>query len=93
MNIEFDNVVRQAISEDLNGTEVLELFPKKLGFMLYEKLYNCNSLLDALEDKEGVVILYQYVKYAGHFCLLLRRDNGVIEWFDSLGYQPDYELK
>ncbi len=45
-----------------------------------------------LEGKDGVVILYQFTKFQGHYCLLLKREDGSYEWFDSLGYQPDYEL-
>jgi len=90
---EFDDIVREAKSEDLTGTEVLELFPNQLGFLLYERLYEFNNLLDVLQGKDGVIILYQYTKYQGHYCLLMRHKNGDVEWFDSLGYQPDYELK
>ena len=41
---EFSDVVREAISEDLSGDEVLELFGNKLNFMLYERLYSFNTL-------------------------------------------------
>jgi len=90
---EFNNVVREAISEDLTGDEVLELFGNKLGFLLYEKLYGFNTLPEVLQGKDGVIILYQYTKFQGHYSLLTKRDDGTYEWFDSLGYEPDYELK
>jgi len=90
---DFNDVVRKAIGEDLAGNEVLEPFANNLGFMLYEKLYTFNSLPEVLQGKDGVVILYQYTKYQGHYCLLMKREGNKYEWFDSLGYQPDYELK
>ena len=87
-----NDIVREAIDDDLNANEVLELFENKLGFLLYEKLYNFETLPEVLGDKDGVVILYQFTKYQGHFCLLTKRGDEY-EWFDSLGYKPDYELK
>jgi len=92
MDHEFDTVVRKAIHEDLAGNEVLELFPNQLNFLLYERLYNYDNLSDIFDGKEGVVILYQYTKYNGHYVILLRRSSE-IEYFDSLGYQVDSELK
>ncbi len=44
---DFNDLVREAIREDLNGNEVVELFGNKLGFLLYEKLYNFQSLPSA----------------------------------------------
>ncbi len=36
----FDELVSEAVEEELSGSEVMELFDKKLGFLLYERLYN-----------------------------------------------------
>ncbi len=90
---DFNDVVRKTIGEDLSGSEVLEPFGDKLSLILYERLYDYNSLPEVMQGKDGVVILYQYTKYQGHFCLLMKREDNKYEWFDSLGYQPDYELK
>ena len=45
----FDEVVSEAVEEELSGAEVMELFDKKLDFLLYERLYNFNSLPEILE--------------------------------------------
>ena len=70
---DFNDVVRKAIGEDLSGSEVLEPFGDKLSLILYERLYDYNSLPEVMQGKDGVVILYQYTKYQGHFCLLMKR--------------------
>ena len=68
----FDEVVSEAVQEELSGSEVMELFDKKLGFLLYERLYNFNSLPEVLEGKDGTIILYQYTKFEGHYIILLK---------------------
>jgi len=90
--MEFETILRKSIGEDLAANDVIELFPGKLIFKLYEDLYKYDRLEDVFDGHEGLVILYQYVKYQGHFILLTKRSDS-IEVFDSLGYQPDYELK
>ena len=92
-NNDFDSVVRRAISEELAGSEVLELFPNKLGFLLYEKLYEYDTLTEALQGKDATIILYQYTKFNGHYIILIKHENNLYEIFDPLGYPPDYELK
>jgi hypothetical protein len=89
---DFDTVVHNAIDDELTGDEVLKLFGSKLNFMLYEKLYSCNSLADILEGKDGTVILYQYEKFEGHYVLLMKRNDNEYEYFDPLGYEVDYAL-
>jgi hypothetical protein len=55
----FDEVVSEAVQEELSGQEVMELFAKdRLGFLLYERLYNFNSLPEVMEGKDGAIILY-----------------------------------
>ncbi len=71
----FDEVVSEAVQEELSGSEVMELFDKKLGFLLYERLYNFNSLPEVLEGKDATIILYQYTKFEGHYIILLKHDD------------------
>ena len=89
----FDEVVSEAVEEELSGADLMELFDKNLGFLLYERLYNFNSLPEILEGKDATIILYQYTKYAGHYIILLKHNDNTYELFDPLGYEPDYELK
>jgi hypothetical protein len=89
----FDELISEAVEEELTGEEVLELFKDKLGFLLYERLYNFNSLPEVLEGKDAAIILYQYTKFEGHYIILLKHNDNTYELFDPLGYEPDYELK
>lgn len=90
----FDEVISEAVEEELSGNEVMELFANdRLGFLLYERLYNFNSLPEVLEGKDAAIILYQYTKFEGHYIILLKHDDNTYELFDPLGYEPDYELK
>jgi hypothetical protein len=86
----FDELVSEAVEEELSGSEVMELFDKKLGFLLYERLYNFNSVL---EGKDATIILYQFTRFEGHYIILLKHNDNTYELFDPLGYEPDYELK
>ncbi len=63
---------------------VIELFDKKLGFLLYERLYNFNSLPEVLEGKDATIILYQYTKFEGHYIILLKHDDNTYEVFTKV---------
>jgi len=89
---DFETILRKSIGEDLSANDVIELFPGKLIFKLYEELYKYDRLEDVFDGHEGLVILYQFTKYQGHFILLTKRPES-IEVFDSLAMPPDGELK
>jgi len=89
----YDILLRKSISQELSGTEVMKLFGDDVEFLLYEHLVSYESIPELLKGKRAIILLYQYTKYEGHYCLLSKRNNTTVEFFDPLGYQADQELK
>jgi hypothetical protein len=89
----YDLIIRKSISQELTGNEVMKLFGEDVEFLLYEKLVAYESIPELLKGKRAIILLYQYTKYEGHYCLLSKCDNNTVEWFDPLGYKADEELK
>lgn len=61
--------------------------------LTYNQLTNYKDIDALFGDKNIIYLLYESIKNYGHWCLLMKRKNGNIEFFDSYGIFPDQELK
>lgn len=65
----------------------------KAKIMLYSDLSNYNSLEDAMDGYDAIVLLYLTSNEFGHWCSVFKYPNGGYEFFDSYGLIIDDELK
>lgn len=70
------------IYELSNGTRILK----------YSELNNYRSLDELLKPYKSAVILYEFKENYGHWVAIIDHGNE-IEFFDSYGYKPDYQIK
>lgn len=86
-------MTEKQLSKALNGDEMMNLSNKKCKIVLYEDI-NKSKNIDELLGKEGCVfILYESKKHYGHWTLLMKRNNNIIEFFDSYNYKPDDQFE
>ena len=81
---------------DLTGADIERISGYGVNVYTYEQLPSFDSIDELLGSKKATVILYQTEKQYGHWVLLFENTSGDtphIEFFDSLGWEPDSELK
>jgi len=76
----------------LNTDEIQALCPTA-KIILYPDLKKYHSLDDLLGKYGQAILLYLTIGNFGHYCCVFKRDNGEIEFFDSMGGRVDGVLK
>lgn len=81
------------LGEALNMDQMHKLLPDT-HIIPYPELKRFKSLKELLGQHNRAVILYLLASNYGHWTLIMRRKDGVVECFDSLGkFVPDGELR
>lgn len=86
------NGLKKMSDKALSGREVLRLVGGNANVMNYRQLKKYDNINDALGSHGALVLLYESEINFGHWTLVFRAPDGVIEHFDSYGYKPDQEL-
>lgn len=84
-----------SVSKQLSSDDLLRAVPGAV-FMRYPNLKHFSSVDAVLSQSpiQVVFVLYLTEGYnSGHWCTLLRRQNGEIEWFDPYGLKVDEEAR
>jgi len=76
----------------LSNIDIEYCLDGKTNIIIYPNLEKFNSIDELLDPYDNCVILYMTKKNYGHWCCFYRV-NGMIEFFDSYGIEPDMELK
>lgn len=92
-----DAFVTRAQSISLSDDELLSLCKGKVNIVNNKNLDQYSSIDELLGEHGAAVILYEtksdeHSEY-GHWTLLLRQSDSMLEWFDSYGLKVDSELK
>lgn len=61
--------------------------------LTYKQLTNYKDIDTLFGKKDVIYLLYETIKNYGHWCVLMKKNDGNIEFFDSYGIMPDQELK
>jgi hypothetical protein len=82
-----------SVSTLLSSDQLLAAVPGS-SFFLYSAIAQFNNIDELLSTSpiQVVFLLYETQANTGHFCVVFRRPDRVIEWFDSYGYATDSEL-
>lgn len=80
------------MNKSLSNLDIEKYLDNKTNILTYPELKKFNSIDEILEPYDNCVILYLTKKDYGHWCCFYKT-NGMIEFFDSYGIEPDMELK
>ena len=86
------NNILKKIKQSTNEDYLINNTPKS-KVLTYNELTNYDTLDNLFDNKDVIYLLYESRKNFGHWCCLMKKDNGNIEFFDSYGIFPDQELK
>lgn len=83
----------QGVSERLSADQLLKAVPGA-SFLKYPDIARFHSVDDLLATSQiqVVFVLYLTAENSGHWTVLFRRSDGVIEFFDPYGIAVDNEL-
>ncbi len=88
------NTINKTVSQSISETDIMNYFGYnvKNDIITYSQLDEYKSIEELLpESKSWKIILIEEKEYFGHWVLILRYNN-TIEFFNSYGTSPSYEL-
>ena len=88
-----DAIVKNSENYSLSDTEILNLTDNQCKIISYQDLENYNDIDEVLTPFGATVILYQQKQKVGHWTVLIKHSNTLLEIFDSLGLGLDKELE
>lgn len=88
-----DAIVKNSENYSLSDTEILNLTDNQCKIISYQDLENYNDIDEVLGPFGATVILYQQKQKVGHWTVLIKHSNTLLEIFDSLGLGLDKELE
>lgn len=88
-----DAIVKNSEAYSLSDKEILNLTDGQCKVISYQDLENFENIDEVLEPFGATVILYQQKKTYGHYTVLIKHSNTLLEIFDSLGVGLDKELE
>ena len=75
----------------LTDKDIKELFPNT-NIMTYTELNDINHIDEIFGEDGSCFLLYLTSGHYGHWCLLFKNDDKVINYFNSYGTEPDQDL-
>lgn len=91
--MDYNKIIKELINEPLSSSDILQKLDYKTNLIKYGDLAHYNNIDDVLGKYGACIILYELKNNFGHWTLLFKRNNNIIEHFDSLGYAIDDELQ
>jgi len=88
-----DDIVKHSENYSLSDTEILNLTNNQCKIISYQDLENYDNIDQVLDPFGATVILYQEKEKVGHWTVLIKHSNNLLEIFDSLGLALDKELE
>jgi len=78
----------------LSNYDIYKLLNYKCKIITYSDLRKYNNIEYLINLSKFIILLYQHtdINY-GHWCTFFINKNNSIEFFDSYGIMPDYELR
>ena len=85
--------IKRAEAVSLSNDDLLVLTNNKVNILTYEELEDAKNIDEVLGINEAAIILYQTQSDYGHWVSLFKVNDTTLEFFDSLGWKVDQELK
>lgn len=92
-----DGIITRSRALPFSSKDIETLCSNKVKIVTYDYLSKVSSLDDVLGPHNACILLYitkndNNEKY-GHWCSLIKHDNGLLEFFDPYGKYIDTQLK
>lgn len=87
------DIIDNIIKEPTSGKEIKDILGSKCKIEKYCNINKYKSLDDLLGSYQGCIILYMTNFNYGHWVLVYRRGDNIVEFFNSYGGRPDDDLK
>jgi hypothetical protein len=81
------------INYSLSNIDISKLLNNKCKIITYQELTKYNNIEILLKEKKFIILLYESTRNYGHWCTFFINKDNNIEFFDSYGIMPDFELK
>lgn len=88
-----DKIIEKYETVDLSGSDIHRMCKGKVRIIVYEDMEKYTKVDDIFDQWNATIILYETRKNFGHWTLLLKHSDTVLEFFDSYGLKVDEELK
>lgn len=85
-------VIKKIENKPISGNKIANVLNNEVNILTYRDLVKINDLDLILGPYKACIILYETSDNKGHWVLCFEKNNGNIEFFDSLSYFPDSEL-
>jgi len=93
MSSELNRLIRNAEAIDLTDDDIVNICRGDVDIYSYEDLAKFNSSNDLFKNSNNAMILYTTHDNFGHWSLLMKRGENLLEFFDSYGYGVDEAVK
>ncbi len=88
-----ENILKKYEDIALSDKEVLKLVNNKANLILYPNLYKYKNIDEILNPYGACIILYESKPSYGHWCLIFKVNDYMLEFFNPYGGWPDDSLK
>lgn len=86
-------LIKNSEKIELTGEQLHNITEGKCRIVAYEALEDFQNIDQCFQGFEGLIILYQKDRTDGHWTLLMRRSENLLEFFDPYGLKLDSELR
>lgn len=86
-----DNIIKNLEAKSLSDVDIHNVTDANV--IVYSDLKKYSSLDDLMGDACAAVILFRTAENFGHWTCIFKHNSETVEWFDSLAFRPDDELK
>lgn len=80
------------VSKPTSGRELLELVNYEANVISYRDLHKFDSLEELMDGYKCTFLLFEVKPHTGHWTMLVKLDNGDLEFFNSYSGYPDVSL-
>lgn len=92
MNKEERDFIKEKMKIAYSNTDIENKLNNKVNVLTYTDLIQYNNINDILGNYGNLVILVELKDNYGHWICCFKRNNNIIEVFDSYGLKPDDQL-
>lgn len=76
----------------LSNNDIKKLTNNKVNIITYPNLYKYKTIDEVLGEYGACIILFESRKHFGHWCLIFKQTNRMIEFFNPYNGYPDDSL-
>ena len=90
--VRLQNIIKGGENYELSGEDIKQYFPDSI-ILPYHKLNDINDINEIFNNTNTLFLLYETKENYGHWSVLNKMGNNIIEFFDPYGFKMDQEIK